>query len=302
MTTFDKNPLTPVTYLTQAVTQEFVTKLFSRFASKYGKLWTTRLGDDPDWIGCLEDWTEELSKFTVAQATQAREKCFLIYKDFPPTQPQFIELCRKASGIPDEDEIIRLIVNRDFSHPIVKMVYDKIGSWTIKNGKHEEVKAKTRECYAHCVVDFEVNPHDHWKRLQQFQDDKLQELPAPEKNLTKGESKAFRDCMNECQRILQDKKIVSEGKTYREFDESKISPSHRDFDKNVYDEFREYLLSIPETDTMILPPNYAHRRMRFLAMKEQSSIPRSPNPQGSCSSSNKGTREPFKVYKNYTGD
>jgi len=291
-----------VTYINQFVDREFVTKMFTKFSIKYGKLWTNRMGDDPDWEACLDDWTEELSKFTIAEATQAREKCYLIYKEFPPTQLQFIDLCRKASGIPDEDDVIRMMVSRDFSHPIVKMVYDRIGSWTLKNGRHEEIKTKTREHYPFCVVEFEENPHSHWKRLQEYKDEKLKELPPPDKNPTKGESKAFRDCMNECQRILQGKKIVNEGKTYRQFDEAQITPTHRDFDPEVYEEFRKYLISVPETETMILPPQYSYRRMKFLAMEDQRRFNNNPNPQGQSNSQNRGTREPFKVYKNYTGD
>ncbi len=303
MTEFNPPSTSSVTYLKQSVDKDFVGKLFSKFAIKYGKLWTERMGPNPDWVGCLIDWVEELSKFSLGQATVALNKCFSIYREFPPTQPQFIDLCLKETGLPEQSEIIRLMVAKDFSHPLVKMVYDKIGNWDLSNSKDYEIREKVKNIYPGCLADFQIDPKTQWQKLTAFLDEPKQ-LPPPDKIPSTKESAAFKECMAKCQEILKGKGV--EPKTYRQFEEEKISPSNNAFDQKVYDEFREYLLSIPETETMTLPPNFAYRRMKLIAAKEQPDFLRKagydPNPQGTDKTPPRGSGGPRRVYTNYGGD
>ncbi|MCF1193163.1 hypothetical protein LRR18_16360, partial [Mangrovimonas sp. AS39] len=151
-----------VQYLNNIVDRALVQRLFVRFANKYGNLWTSRLGEHGDWKGCEDDWLEELSAFTVKDAVSAIRKALLIFKDYPPTQGQLVDLCLKESGVPSEDEVIKLMVARDFTHPVVKLMYERIGGWTLTNGKTEEIRAKTKSGYAECVAQFRLNPDTHW--------------------------------------------------------------------------------------------------------------------------------------------
>lgn len=293
-----------IVYINNFVDKDFVVRLFSKFANKYGKLWTTRLGDNGDWASCIDDWVSELNQFTVGQATLAVNECLSLHKEFPPTQGQLIDVCLKASGVPDVSQVIRMMIDRKFDHPITKLVYEKIGSWKLSNGTEKEIHDKALSFYQQAIIDFKENPELHWKRLQDFQDMKLKELPAPDKIPTKGESAAFRECMNKCQEILKGKGI--EAKTYKEFDEVAITTSNRDFYPAVYKEFCEYLLSIPETETMRLPPTYAYRRMKLISAKEQPEFLRkagyNPNPPPKGNDPSRRQNGPSKMYKNYTGD
>jgi len=297
------NPNT-VTYLNNFVDREFVIGLFNKFEIKYGKLWTERLGPGGNWKLCIDDWVQELGKFTIRQATIAKEKFSSIYKDFPPTQPQFIDLCLKETGLPEPSDIIRLMVAKDFSHPLVKMVYDKIGNWDLQNSKDYEIREKVKNIYHGCLADFQIDPQTQWARLQDFHAEKLRQLPPPDKKPSTKESAAFKECMAKCQEILKGKGV--EPKTYRQFEEEKISPSNNAFDPKVYDEFREYLLSIPETETMTLPPNYAYSRMKLIAQREQPYFLRKagydPNPPTNDKTPPRGSGGPRRVYPNYVGD
>ena len=288
-----------VTYLNHFVNQEFVAKIFSKFSIKYGKLWTTRLGDDADWIGCLNDWVEELSKFTVAQATMALNKCFIIYKEFPPTQMQLIDLCLKETGLPELGEVIRLLIARDFSHPLVKMLYDKIGGWSLSNGKEYEIKEKIKEIYPGCLADFTINPEKSWAQLNSYKDNLALSAPEPTKIPSPSERKCFSERMAEYQKKLAAAKNSCEGESYRHFDEDLVTPTRNTFDAKVYEEFKSYLLSIPYTKVMILPTNYIYQRMRFIAQREQPEILRHAgfNPNGN--SNNENTRKDDKQYKSW---
>ena len=295
-----------VTQLTHYVDESLIARLFARFRGRYGNLWTSRATCDEDWEYIMVDWLEQLSKFSIEQVRAAVNKTLTEFKEFPPTLGQLVDLCMKESGVPSQQEVIRLMVARDFSHPLVKMVYDKIGSWTLTNGKSEEIERKVKEHYSESRSNFYIEPEKSWAQLESF-NAKPKELPAPSKIPTTSESKSFKDCMAKCQEILRDKKIAGGGQTYKHFDETKIKQGHKDFDQAVFDEYKEYLMGIPETETMILPPIYLLARNRFLNMRDQKAWllkqgyieekNRTPQEQGRT-----GNGKPTRMYKNWHGD
>lgn len=295
-----------VTQLTHYVDESLIARLFARFRGRYGNLWTSRATCDEDWEYIMVDWLEQLSKFSIDQVRAAVNKTLTEFKEFPPTLGQLVDLCMKESGVPSQQEVIRLMVARDFSHPLVKMVYDKIGSWTLTNGKSEEIERKVKEHYSESRSNFYIEPEKSWAQLESF-NAKPKELPAPSKIPTTSESKSFKECMAKCQEILRDKKIAGGGQTYKHFDETKIKQGHKDFDQAVFDEYKEYLMGIPETETMILPPVYLMARNKFLNMRDQKAWllkqgyveekNRTPQEQGRT-----GNGKPTRMYKNWHGD
>lgn len=295
-----------VTQLTHCVDESLIARLFARFRGRYGNLWTSRAACDEDWEFIMEDWLIELSKFSIEQVRAAVNKTLTEFKEFPPTLGQLVDLCMKESGVPSQQEVIRLMVARDFSHPLVKMVYDKIGSWALTNGKSEEIERKVKEHYSEARSSFYVEPQKAWAALESF-NAKPKELPPPSKIPSTSESLAFKECISKCQEILKDKKVANGGKTYKHFDETKIKKGHKDFDQAVFDEYKAYLMGIPETETMILPPVYLLERNKFLNARDQKAwllkqgyIPESQRaPQEQTRSSN---GKPTKIYKNWTND
>ena len=295
-----------VTQLTHCVDESLIARLFARFRGRYGNLWTSRATCDEDWEFIMEDWLIELSKFSIEQVRAAVNKTLTEFKEFPPTLGQLVDLCMKESGVPSPQEVIRLMVARDFTHPLVKMVYDKIGSWTLTNGKSEEIERKVKEHYSEARSSFYVEPAKAWLQLESF-NAKPKELPPPDKIPTAKELKSFKERLAEYQQKLEEAKINCNGIPYKEFDEKKIKVGGRDFDQAVYNEWRDYLMSITEEQTMILPVKYLYERNRFLNMRDQkkylekagyvADANRTPQEQGRS-----GNGKPTKIYKNWQGD
>lgn len=295
-----------VTQLTHYVDNALIVRLFMRFKGRYGTLWTSRASSDEEWEYIMEDWLEQLSKFTIEQVRAAVNKTLSEFTTYPPTLGQLVELCMKESGVPEPHEVIRLMVARDFSHPLVKMIYEKIGSWTLTNGKTEEIERKVKEYYTSERSEFYSEPKTYWAQLESF-NAKPKELPAPSKIPTTSESKSFKECMAKCQEILRDKKIAGGGKTYKHFDENKIKQGHKDFDQAIFNEYRDYLMGIPETETMILPPAYLMQRNKFLNMRDQKEwllkqgyVPE--NQRAPSEQPRSGNGKPTRIYKNWQGD
>jgi hypothetical protein len=297
-----------VIQLTHSVDMELIARLFARYKGRYGGLWTCRASNDQEWQWAMEDWLEELSKFSLEQVRAAVNKSLSEFTKAPPSLPELVQLCMTEAGVPDSHDVIRMMVARDFSHPIVKMVYDKIGSWTLNNGKSEEIERKVKEHYTAARSEFHVEPQKSWAELEVY-NSKPKELPSPSKIPSKEESKAFRECMNKCQEILQSKKIAGGGKTYKHYDANKVNPRHREFDQTIFEEYKTYLMGVPETETMTLPPSYVLARNKFLNMRDQADYLRKagyipPNERESFASGKSSYKKsgPKPVYKAWVKD
>ncbi len=290
-----------VTYMTHSVDKDLVKHLFAKFANKYGKLWTSRLGDSGDWNSCLDDWHDELKVFNLAQLKMAVKKALAIYRDYPPTQGQLIELCMAEAGVPQVHDVIRLMVNRDFSHPLVKMVYDQIGSWTLTNGKEAEIKSKAQSAYNLSVAEFQCDPHSCWEKLTSF--NTQPKLEAPPKVPSNAERKGFKERMEEFQKLADEGRAKLKDMQVIEFDEKKIKP-----EGEQYPDYCKYLLSVPEHLVLGLPPRYAYDRQRLLNMqdtarhlKESGYIPPSHR-EGFEAPKTSDKGKPTKVYKSWVND
>lgn len=293
-----------VTSLTRSVSKEIVKKLFVKFSAVYGNLWSSRAKSEAEWEMCAITWYEALQHFDLFTLKQAAADSFIDYKDFPPTLGQLVSLCMKKSGIPCEIEVINLMVRREFNHPIVKLVYDKIGSWTLTNGKSDEIKSRTKAVYTECLIQFRRNPDESWGMLETHNNTKA--LPEPEKIPSVQERKVFKERMAEYQRLSEDSKTKLKDQKHPEFPKDKISIGGRNFDKYVFEEYRRYLMSIPETLVLSLSVSYAYARMKFLAELEVAAHLKkcgyNPTPQGQDKEPPRRSGEPQKVYKNWSGD
>lgn len=251
-----------VIQLTHCIDLALIARLFARFRGRYGNLWTSRATCDDDWEFIMDDWLQELSKFTLEQVRAAVNKTLSEFVTYPPTLGQLVELCMKESGVPEAHEVIRLMVARDFSHPLVKMIYDKVGSWTLTNGKSEEIERKVKEHYQSTRAEFYVEPKKAWEQLESF-NAKPKELPEPPKIPSNEERKGFKE------RLAEYYKLAEEGRTKLndlkpiEFDEREIKPGGKQ-----YAAYENYLLSVPEHLVLGLPPKYAYDRQRILNKKE----------------------------------
>lgn len=250
-----------VIHMNPSIDGEVIDRLFKKFTSHYKGAWTSGLKNDQDWMDCHKEWLSALSIFTLDDLRKAAKEALTICIDFPPTLPRLVKLCLKASGIPSEDDILLQLKNREFTHPLAKMIYSKIGSWDLKNGKSEEIKRKTTEYYSECLCKFRENPKQQWEFLRLANEQKLLELPEPDKIPNAEERKNFKGLKEMLveHRQAADKAKKETGFTFPEFDEKEIQEG-----SPGYDGYCRYLLSIPDHMVLNIPPKHAYRRQRLL--------------------------------------
>lgn len=132
-------------------------RLFANFKEIFGYNKFSREFDSEESIlSWCERWARCLSNQPMQSLKKALEYCELNL-EWPPTIAEFISLCEKASGAPDCEEAMRLALKQDFSHPLVKATYDKLGSFAMRNDKEEVLTKKFKTAYEDCLRDFRKN-------------------------------------------------------------------------------------------------------------------------------------------------
>ncbi len=280
--------------------------LYLRFCAIYDYKFVKIYHDEDFKSLWANEWSSALSTINPNVIKDSLDYCKKNL-DWPPSIAEFIKICESHSGVPSLDESINFSTRREFKHPIVLMCYEKVGSWSMKNDSAKELRIKFGHAYIDSLNKFREDAADSWQYLEDY-NAKAKELPSPSKIPSTSESKAFRECMNKCQELLQSKKIAGGGKTYKEYDAYKIKKGHAAFEQSIFDEYKTYLMSIHETETMILPPAYAYDRMRFIAQREQPELLRQqgfvPPTERSDDTKSSGRRNngPQKVYKAWIPD
>lgn len=273
-----------VTALDHRVDKSHIVRLFSRFKSQYLNVWEAIAKTPEEWNLIMDDWFDELSKFSLNDLYKAVKEALAIYRTYPPKLGELVDLCLKASGVPSASECLKMAIDRQFDHPMAKLVYDKIGSWKLANATEKEMQSLSAVAYSEAIAAFTDDPKHEWKMLNDYTAEKLATLPPPEKIPTASEMSTGKALFDEALRKLKEGQALNANTFVPECDEEKISPTNRNFDQAIYDKFCDFLLGIPETEVMSLSPQYALRRMRLLAAKEQPSFLKqagyNPNPQG----------------------
>lgn len=94
----------------------------------------------------------------------------------------------------------------------------------------------------------------------------------------------------------------------REFDVDKLNKSHPSFDREAFNDYRKFLISIPEVEVINMPIEHAYARIKFIGQEEQQDYLRKagyipvkdrPHSQTQPTPRNGG---PTKIYKNWTND
>jgi len=288
--------------MTHSVDERVIQKLFSKFSIRYGALWTSRLGNNDNWKECEDEWLAELSRFSFSHLRVAVKKALSLYIEYPPTLGQLINLCMKESGVPEISEVINLMILRDFNHPLVKMVYDKIGSWTLSHSKEYEIQSKAKIFYDECFAAFHCDPKIHWEKLTSYNNQLKLESPSS-KISTNQEPHGFKEKIEEFKKLTEEGKVRIKNIKIPEFDEKKIKKGGEQ-----YADYVKYLLSVPEDLVLGLPPKYAYDRQRILNIRDTSrnlkDLGYVPNNQreGFPPIKSSDKYRPTKIYKNWTND
>lgn len=129
-------------------------------ALRFKTIWGHKFTKDFDSEIAINAWYEDWAEIFIGQSNDSIKSALQYCKQnltWPPSIAEFISFCEKASGTPDCDEALRLALKHDLSHPLVKAVCDKVGSFALRNDKEEILSKKFKTAYEDCLRDFRKN-------------------------------------------------------------------------------------------------------------------------------------------------
>jgi hypothetical protein len=241
---------------------ELTKLLYMRFTSTYGEKFVKNHPNDEFVKLWWEEWSEGMAGIDPAYIREALSYCRLNL-EWPPSIAEFRRICEKASGIPSCDEALNAAIRREFDHPVIKLAYDKVGSWAMKNDKQTDLKPKFSAAYQDALNYFRQNQQQAWQQLEEF-NAKPKELPLLSKIPTIEECKGFRQRFAEYQEMAKAEKEKLPSQEHPIWPKEKITKGAKSYDEAIYQERKRYLLSCNEFIASTLSKEDWYDRTRFM--------------------------------------
>lgn len=121
--------------------------LYLRFSSIWGHKFTSNHTDVNFVSMWMSDWAESLSNVSEEVIKSAIDNCKNTL-EWPPSIAEFLKLCDRTLGIPSPQEAMQLAIRMDFSHPMVKAIFDRVGSWDMSHDKETVLLKKFEKIHA----------------------------------------------------------------------------------------------------------------------------------------------------------
>lgn len=155
-----------------ALPEPWIERLFSRFEAMYG----AKFADA--WRGCNLQrvkavWAEELGGYSRDELAAGVAAC--LTKDWPPTLPEFLKLCRPhvdftAALLEAVEQMARRESDSDrWSHPAIYWAAVKIGSYELSRKTVKELELEWRKAFSDQLA------IGHWPEIPK----RAPALPAP---------------------------------------------------------------------------------------------------------------------------
>lgn len=277
------------------LTQLLYTRFCTIWADKFVKDYHT-----PQFISLWwEDWSEGLAGIDPSEIKDALNYC-RTNLEWPPSMAEFRRICETASGIPIVADAFHKAIRRDFTHPVISLAYERVGSWDMKNDKQEVLAGKFQAAYIEAINAFRANPEKAWKQLEQFNENLLLPEPLP-KIPSKAERKSFRERLAEYEARAKEEKEKLVNKPHPVWDKASITQGHNRFDEKIFNERRNYLLSLSEIEAGTLSNEDCYDRIRYFRQIDGANQLRQSTPGNPSGSSKKEPYRPNSGERWYNG-
>ena len=145
---------------------DIVKLLYLRFSSFYGDKFTHNYPTDELVKLWWEDWHQGLAGIDVKYFKDALNHC-MMNLEWPPSLAEFRGLCEKAAGLPSLNEAYQAAIRENFYHPLIKQIYDQIGSWDMRHDSEKELKKKFKEFYTDELAKYRLSVQQEALKLEQ---------------------------------------------------------------------------------------------------------------------------------------
>lgn len=144
------------------LTLDLIKTLFLRFSTIFGEKFYKFYQSDEMFDMWCQDWLEGLAGVQPEHIKLALEHCKLNLQ-WSPSIAEFRNICDRYAGIPSINEVIALAIRGDFTHPLVQVIYDKVGSWDMKHMNERDLLKRVSEIYREEIANVRMNQYRQFK-------------------------------------------------------------------------------------------------------------------------------------------
>lgn len=121
------------------ITEKHMEAIWKKMARIYGHKWVSNYGarDDGTWYSALQ-------KFPEQSVMHGLEKCLLRPDPWPPSLPEFCQMCL---DLPDVGTVVNRILKQDYSDSMSLAIKKKIGTWNLQNQTTKEIRQQVIALY-----------------------------------------------------------------------------------------------------------------------------------------------------------
>lgn len=183
---------------------EFAKRLYLRFSTIWPEKFVKPYHTEEFISVWYQEWAEGLEGIKAEHIKKALDYCKMNL-DWPPSIAEFRRYCEKVMGLPTLEEALQKAIRRDFSHPVIAITYEKIGSWNMTHAKEEVLIAKFKTAFHEALDEFRQDSDHSWKKLEDL-NAKQKVLSIPDKIPTANEIKHFKERYAEWQQKAEEVK------------------------------------------------------------------------------------------------
>lgn len=148
---------------------EYAQALYYRFASIYGDKFVKPYHNEKFLAVWCEEWMEGLAgiKPLIIKEAIGHIRLNLCW---PPSIAEFRLICDQLSGVPSVEVALQEAHRQNFSHPVIAIAYEKVGSWALRHDKEDVIRQKFEKAYREALGEYRKLPSDAVIKLEEVKD------------------------------------------------------------------------------------------------------------------------------------
>jgi hypothetical protein len=144
------------------ITENVIREMFNLFQITWHQKWTTAFVDDKIYNLALRVWQNTL--ITVKYESLKKTVEYMVMNlEWPPCPAQVLKKCESYEGVPDEEEAFRLITEKKFINPFVKLSCARISAWEWSHNSEEVIREKFKHAYQQTLDAYRAESRDALK-------------------------------------------------------------------------------------------------------------------------------------------
>jgi hypothetical protein len=122
------------------ITIEVIQMLYLRFCDIFGEKFKNgrSLEETNRWY---QEWHEGLIDINPKNLKDAISYC-RNELEWSPSIAKFRKICQQIEGIPSPEECMQAAIRRDFYHPLIQKIFDKVTSWNMGRDSESDLLKK----------------------------------------------------------------------------------------------------------------------------------------------------------------